>query len=140
MVAAALLTMLGVSQAFGQSEPIPGYFELQVAYCWGMYDAMIPENKALLDQACAADFKATATYNCQSITNSDAVWQDHTDALRNYLLTGTSDNGANTGVAIAITRGRQFVKDLFNASSDLTTQEVKDRSAECVNVIKELPY
>lgn len=140
IAAMALLAMLWGSDAVGQSEPIPGYYELQVAYCWGMYAAMIPENKVMLDQACGSNFKSTLTYNCQSVTTSTTVWQDQTNKLRDYLFTGTTDHGANSGAAIAIALGRQFASDLLNGSPQLTGQEIKERSTECINVIKELPY
>ena len=138
MVLAALLGMLGGGDALGQSEPIPGYFELQVAYCAGMYIAMIPENKALADEVCS--FKTTTTEDCESTIKGDAVWQDQANALRDYLLTGTVDGGANTGVALALARGKQFATDLSDGSPELTSQEIKDRTEECINVVKSLPY
>ena len=140
IVAGALLTMTGAPQAFGQNDPVPGYYELQVAYCWGMYNEMIPENNAIVSQECAPNYKQTAIANCESGTKENAEWQDQTNALRDYLLTGTADHGGNAGVAIAITRGKKFADDLFNGNPDLSVQEVKDRSAECIDVIKELPY
>jgi hypothetical protein len=139
-VLAVLLPTLGAVDAFGQNEPIPGYFELQVAFCWGLWSAMAPANSQATNWACGPNMKSTPTFNCQIATKENAESIDQTNALRDYLFTGTVDHGANEGALIAMARGKKLAADMLAGSSDVTPQEVKDKSAECLSVIKELPY
>jgi hypothetical protein len=139
IAAGAILIMLGAPQALGQNEPIPGYYELQVAYCWGMYSELIPENDAIVSEECAPNYQQTGNLNCQSGKQAMATWQDQENALAEYLFTGTVDHGQNPGVALAMARGKKFADD-DSIPLPLRVQEIQDRRSECISVVKELPY
>jgi hypothetical protein len=135
-LAVTSLAAIIVSPGDAQMEPIPGYFELKVAYCWGALQFPLQSYNAAVKKDC--NTVGIRNEFCSSDQKMLIYSEEQADPFRDYLFTGTADHGANSGVAVASQRGRDDWLSLdFNG---LPSKDALERLNRCDEIRKELPY
>jgi len=128
----ALLCVLLPGLAWGQNEPIPGYFEQQVAFCAGWFANLTQISNSMMRADCTG--KGNPFETCTQATDGYNQELAKSNAVRDYLFTAFPDAQTNEAVPMALMTGYSAFS--FTANPDA----VVSHAAECKTVLSELPY
>jgi hypothetical protein len=128
----ALLCVLLPGLAWGQSEPIPGYFEQQVAFCGGWFANLTKISNSIMQADCTG--KANPFETCAEATDGYNQELAKSNMFRDYLFTAFPDVQTNEAVPMALMAGYSAFSFTAPAAA------VVSHAAECKSVLSELPY
>lgn len=124
--------------ATAQTEPVPGYFLDQVAYCEGLYKGLAPYYEAQMGQDCSKHLPYCATDQAIAASNQDGIIR-----LNRYLTALIAQGGLNfVAITEATTSGESDAKAINYGPfpGPLGASSLIDRVKKCPDVVQELPY